>query len=299
MVELCGIPASALPALHESYEAAGTLKPELAELWGLNDRVAVAAGAGDNAASAIGTGTVHDGDVNISLGTSGTVFIARDGFCVDKHNALHSFCHADGKYHLLGCILSAAACNGWWMGVLNSSDYDGEQAGAQNLLGKNSVYFLPYLNGERSPHNDVYARGAFVGLTPAASRTHMTLAVLEGVAFALRDCIEVAGLSGGTAASATRVCGGGAKSELWCNVLANVLNMRVEKLAVDEGAAYGAAMLAMVAGGEYKDVREAADALVRVKTVFTPSPDIAEAYRQKYSAFRALYPALKDVYRIL
>ncbi|MCH5162036.1 MAG: xylulokinase [Clostridiales bacterium] len=298
MLDLCGIDISQLPRLYESYEPVGPLKPEYVKLWGLCENTAVAAGAGDNAASAIGTGAAEHGDTTISLGTSGTVFIAQDTFGVDSKNALHSFCHANGKYHLMGCILSAAACNSWWMNILNSTDFIGEQAETEELLGKNSVYFLPYLTGERSPHNDVNARGAFIGMSPMTTRKAMTLAVLEGVAFALRDCVEVA-KSNGIDIRKTRVCGGGAKSELWCKILANVLGVSIERLAVEHGASYGAAILAMVADGAYKDVSNAVTALVHTNGTINPSPDLTRAYQLKYAAFRAIYPALKDVYKIL
>ena len=298
MIRLCGLTEKQMPRLYQSYERVGVLKREYAKLWGLKESVVIAVGAGDNAAAAVGTGTVNHGDCNISLGTSGTVFISQDAFSVDKQNALHSFCHANGKYHLMGCILSAASCNAWWMSILNSNDFDCKQAGLQTWLGKNNVYFLPYLMGERSPHNDVNARGAFIGIDPTTTRKQMTLAVMEGVAFALRDCIEVA-KDNGIEISKTRVCGGGAKSELWCKILANVCAMPVERLTIEEGPAYGAAMLAMVADGAYESVERAANSLVKVKNCVYPDPQICNAYEGKYKAFRALYPALKDVYKIV
>ncbi len=162
MLDICGIDESLLPMVYESYEPVGTLKEEHAKALGLSNNVKIAAGAGDNAAAAIGTGTVSDGDCNISLGTSGTVFISKDAFGTDGQNALHSFAHANGKYHLMGCMLSAASCNKWWCeNILKTSDYAAEQQG--NLkLGENPVIFLPYLMGERSPHNNPDARGVFL-----------------------------------------------------------------------------------------------------------------------------------------
>lgn len=169
--------------------------PEIAGGLGLTDCVKVAAGAGDNAAAAVGTGTVGEGSCNISLGTSGTIFISSDRFSVDKHNALHAFAHANGHYHLMGCMLSAASCNKWWMeDIIETKDYAGEQK-AIDKLGENHVYFLPYLMGERSPHNDPDARGTFIGMTMDTSRADMTQAVLEGVAFALRDSLRWQNLS--------------------------------------------------------------------------------------------------------
>lgn len=150
MMEICGIKEQQLAHIYESYEAVGTLLPETAQLLGLPQSVIVAAGAGDNAAAAVGTGTVGDGSCNLSLGTSGTVFIASDQFAVDSHNALHAFAHADGHYHLMGCMLSAASCNKWWMeDILETKDFAAQQEGITKL-GENHVYFLPYLMGERS-----------------------------------------------------------------------------------------------------------------------------------------------------
>lgn len=183
MLEICSVKEEWLPKLYESYEVTGNVN--------CLPNAVMTAGAGDNAAAAIGTGTVKNGDCNISLGTSGTVFIAGDSFTEDGDNALHSFAHANGKWHLMGCILSAASCNKWWLeDILGTKDYDRATEGT--MLGENNVYFLPYLMGERSPHNDVNARGAFIGMRANTTRQEMSLAVLEGVSFALRDCVEAA-----------------------------------------------------------------------------------------------------------
>ena len=188
MIEICGIQESQLAKIYESYEVVGTLKPDVAKELGFPESVKVAAGAGDNAAAAIGTGTVGDARCNISLGTSGTIFISNKTFGVDKNNALHSFAHADGSYHLMGCMLSAASCNKWWMEeILKTTDFAKEQEPiTDEKLGNNHVYFLPYLMGERSPHNDANARGTFIGMTMDSSRADLYQAVLEGVAFANR-----------------------------------------------------------------------------------------------------------------
>ena len=294
MCELCGVSREQLPRLLQSYESAGLLKKGYADRWGMGE-VTVAAGAGDNAAAAIGTGNVHDGDCTISLGTSGTVFVSQDNFSVDGNNALHSFCHANGRYHLMGCILSAASCNGWWMDVLGAEDMDAEQRGCEARMGGNDVLFLPYLMGERSPHNDVHARGAFIGMRPDTTRADMTLAVMEGMAFALKDCVEVA-RSNGLHISRAKLCGGGARSPLWQKIIADVCGVKVDIPLVEEGPAYGAAMLAMTAYGAYPSVEEAAAALVSTKYTVEPDAQIAAAYRGKYELFRALYIALKDTF---
>ena len=208
MLDICKISENMLPKLCESYEVIGTLKRDLAEKLGLGNNVKIIAGAGDNAAAAIGTGAVKDGECNISLGTSGTIFISSDNFCVDEFNALHSFAHANGKYHLMGCMLSAASCNQWWCAdILGSKDFAGEQQCINNL-GENKVFYLPYLMGERSPHNNPAARAMFIGMSMDTTRADMTQAVLEGVAFALRDSFEIAKKSGINVVR-SKICGGG------------------------------------------------------------------------------------------
>ena len=289
MCDICGISAGQLPQLFESYQPVGFVKREICERFGWG-KVVVAAGAGDNAAAAVGTGCVNAGDCNVSLGTSGTVFIASDKFVQPSNNALHSFAHANGRYHLMGCILSAASANKWWIEDILGAGYD--LPGAEALLGSNPVMFAPYLTGERCPHNDVGVRGAFVGLSPQTTRLHMSLAVLEGVAFALRDCLELA-RSCGIAVRASSVCGGGARSALWQRIIANVLNVELSTLKTEQGPAYGAAMLAMVACGEYADVASAAAAIVSKRPSVAPEKGLAAAYDKRYKKFRALYPALK------
>lgn len=289
MCDICGISAGQLPQLFESYQPVGFVKREICERFGWG-KVVVAAGAGDNAAAAVGTGCVNAGDCNVSLGTSGTVFIASDKFVQPSNNALHSFAHANGRYHLMGCILSAASANKWWIEDILGAGYD--LPGAEALLGSNPVMFAPYLTGERCPHNDVGVRGAFVGLSPQTTRLHMSLAVLEGVAFALRNCLELA-RSCGIAVRASSVCGGGARSALWQKIIANVLNVELSTLKTEQGPAYGAAMLAMVACGEYADVASAAAAIVSKRPSVAPEKGLAAAYNERYKKFRALYPALK------
>lgn len=295
MLELCGITEEQLPKLYESYEVVGTLRPEIAEELGLSSAVKVIAGAGDNAAAAVGTGTVGDGQCNISLGTSGTIFISSERFGVDSHNALHSFAHADGKYHLMGCMLSAASCNKWWMDeILQEKDYVNAQKDI-TVLGDNHVYFLPYLMGERSPHNDPLARACFLGMSMDTTRADMVQAIFEGVAFAMRDSMEVA-KSLGLHLERTKICGGGAKSPLWCRIMANVLDMKVDLLAVEEGPALGGAMLAAVGCGAYASVEEAAAAIVSVAKTIEPEPELVAKYEERYQVFRQIYPALKGIF---
>ena len=300
MLDECGLRETQMPRLFESWDVTGTLLPEAAALLGLPETVRVTAGAGDNAAAAVGTGTVSDGDCNLSVGTSGTLFIASDAFRVDPHNALHAFAHASGGYHLMGCMLSAASCNKWFCeDVLRTADYAGEQAAIrEEALGQNRVFFLPYLMGERSPVNDTDARGTFVGLSMDTSRADMVQAVLEGVAFALRDSLEVARALGLTI-DRSKLCGGGAKSPLWRRILANVLGVRLEIPQTEEGPGYGGAMLAMVGCGLFPDVRAAAGALVHVRETIEPDPALSALYAQRYLQFKEIYPAVRDLYKTI
>ncbi|MCU6761826.1 Xylulose kinase [uncultured Roseburia sp.] len=298
MMEICGVREDQLAKIYESYEVVGTLKESVAEKLGLSLGVKVIAGAGDNAAAAVGTGTVGGGTCNLSLGTSGTIFIASEKFGVDSNNALHSFAHADGNYHLMGCMLSAASCNKWWMEeILQTNDFAAEQAKIKKQ-GKNHVFFLPYLMGERSPHNDPSARGTFIGLTMDSTRVDMTQAVLEGVTFALRDSFEVA-KSLGIQIQRTKICGGGAKSPLWRQMVADIFNVKVDLIESEEGPGYGAAMLAAVGCGEFSSVQEAADKLVKVVETVEPDPETAALYEDKYQKFRQIYPAVKGLFSVL
>ena len=256
MLEICHITEEQLPKLYESWQVVGNLKAEVAKELGFSEDVKVVAGAGDNAAAAVGTGTVGDGQCNISLGTSGTIFISSKDFGVDENNALHSF----------------------------------------QKLGENQVFFLPYLMGERSPHNNPDARGVFFGMSMDTTRADMTQAVLEGVAFGLRDSLEVA-RSLGIHIERTKICGGGAKSPLWKKIIANVMNLKVDVPENEEGPSMGGAMLAAVGCGEYPDVETICNKLVRVVDTVEPEPELVAKYEEKYRKFRKLYPAMKELFR--
>ena len=300
MCGVCGISEHMLPKVYESFSPIGTLKNTIAEELGLPRGVTVAAGAGDNAAAAVGMGAVGEGECNISVGTSGTIFISSDKFVPCTNNSLHSFCHADGGWHLLACILSAAASHLWWMkDVLRTSDFAEEEQDLYKRLGKSEVFFLPYLMGERCPHNDPSARAAFIGMSATTSREDMTLAVLEGVAFALNECLTLAKDSGISVPRAT-LCGGGAKSRVWRKIISSVLDIPLSVPRTEHGPALGAAMLAMTACGEYPSVRAASRALSsagRENTSFiTPDGALAEHYAARYQKYRAIYPALKSIF---
>jgi xylulokinase len=293
MLDICSISEKQMPRLFESFQVIGNVSADVC----LPKTAKVVAGAGDNAAAAVGTGTVGDGACNISLGTSGTVFISSDKFGVDSTNGLHAFAHADGHFHLMGCMLSAASCNKWLCDeILQTKDYASEQKNiTDEKLGTNHVYFLPYLMGERSPINDTNARATFLGMTMDSSRSDMVQAVLEGVAFAIRDSFEVA-KSLGIHVERSKICGGGAKSPLWCKIFANVLNIPLDIPQTEEGPGYGGAMLAMVGCGLYGSVKACADSLVSVRRTVEPDPEISARYEKQYRNFAGIYPALKQLF---
>lgn len=302
MCEICAVKPEWLAELHESWELVGCLQPDAASALGLPAGVKVCAGAGDNAAAAIGTGTVGEGRCNISLGTSGTIFVSRERFGVDATNGLHAFAHADGGWHLMGCMLSAASCNKWWMEEIlgvSAADYAAEQAPVnREKLGRNQVYFLPYLMGERSPINDTAARGTLIGMSMNTGRADITQAVLEGVAFAIRDSFETA-RSIGVEISRSGLCGGGAKSPLWGTILANVLGIPLDIPVTEQGPGYGGALLAMVCCGRFATVREAADALVHVSRTIEPDEELTGRYEERYRKFRQIYPACRELFQTL
>lgn len=268
MLEIIGIDKNYLPTVFESYEVIGKTNT-----LGLN--CDVVAGAGDNAAAAVGTNTVDAGQCNISLGTSGTVFIPTVNYVKTDNPALHSFCHANGKYHLMGCILSAASCNKWLNEVVFESDY------SVSADSNSDLYFLPYMSGERCPHNDGDVKGAFIGLTHSTKREDMQRSVFEGVSFAIKDCIE---LCPEKITKAT-VCGGGTKSKAWMQILSDILGIELSVID-NEGPAYGGALLA---AGVKK--------MPQIKYSVLPNQDLAEIYAKKYKKYKMLYPALKDFYK--
>ena len=299
MLDICSITEKQLPKLYESYDIVGKVKEDICKEFDFED-VIVVAGAGDNAAAAIGTGTVKNGSCNISLGTSGTIFISNDEFKVDKYNALHSFDHANGKYHLMGCMLSAASCNKWFAEeILKTNDFDSLQKNiSDDMLGNNNIYFLPYLMGERSPINDTDARGTFIGIDMHNNQTDMYLAVLEGVAFAIRDSLEVA-KDLDIKIIESNICGGGSKSKLWRKIFANVLGIRLAIPESEEGPGYGAAMLAMVANKEYDSIDDCVNNLIHIKEYEEVDEQLRKRYEDKYLKYKKIYPTLKQLFKEL
>lgn len=296
MLELLCISESQLPKLYESYQEISCIKKDIALELGLNETVKVVIGGGDQAVAAVGGGVVGHGACSLSLGTSGVVFVSTDNFFVDDKNSLHSFCHANGKYHQMGVTLSAAASLKWWVEEVNkSNDFDSLLSEAEEAAIDDSVFYLPYLMGERTPHNDPYCRGTFIGMNMTHQRKHMTRAVLEGVAFSLRDIFEI--IKGmGISIPAISINGGGAKSKLWCEIIADILNAKVVKLNTNEGPAYGAAILAAVGFGLFGTVDEACASFIKVTETIEPKKGNVELYNRKYEKYREIYPAIKDLF---
>ncbi len=282
------IPEQWLPELVESGDAVGVF-----------EGVPVAAGAGDQAAAAVGAGIIGPGPLSVVLGTSGVVLAGTDRFLADSEGRVHAFCHAaPERWLVMGVMLSAAGSLAWFHDTfLPGLDYDAmlEEAGTVPL-GSDGAVFLPYLAGERTPHFDPEARGAFCGLTLSHGRAHLTRAVLEGVAFALRDCLDSV-RAVGAAPDRGRVSGGGSRSRLWLTMVASILELPLEIMATDQGSAFGAALLGGVAAGVYRDIDQAAEACVRVTDVVDPVPDWIRPYREVRAIFRDCYPALRSVTR--
>jgi xylulokinase len=279
--------AAWLPRLLESPEVSGTTP----------DGVPVAAGAGDQAAGALGVGVDRPGPLSIALGTSGVVFAALPSFAADERARVHAFCHAvPGGWHAMGVMLSAAGSLQWLRDVVAPGAGFGEliEAAAAWEPGVEGLTFLPYLAGERTPHADPDARGSFTGLSLRHDRGALTRAVLEGVAYGLRDSLDLV-RELGVEPERGRVSGGGARSELWLRIVASVLELPLERPLVEEGAAYGAALLGGVAGGVWPDTAAAVAATVAVRGEVEPEPDWVEAYAEGRERFRALYPALRAV----
>ena len=269
-----------------------------AEATGLRAGTPIVAGGGDQAANAVGVGVIGPGEMALSLGTSGVVFAATDRPLREPHGIVHAFCHAvPDRWHMMSVMLSAAGSLRWFRDALAPGVDFGtlvERASGVDAAG-DGLFFLPYLTGERSPHPDPYARGAFVGLTLSHDERHLTRAVIEGVAFGLRDGLDLMSAAGIPRPSRIRASGGGIASPLWRSILADVLEAEIATVSTTEGAASGAALLAAVGAGWFADVETATTTLVRVTPVAAPGPDV-EVYRAAHERFRALYPALAPTF---
>jgi xylulokinase len=292
------IPLEWLPPTHEGPVTTGRVSAEAAEMTGLKAGTPVVAGGGDQSAQAVGVGAVQPGIIALTLGTSGVVFASAAEPFIEPEGRLHAFCHAvPGRWHMMGVMLSAAGSLRWYRDTLAPGvAYDTLLAPAAGVPpGSEGLLFLPYLTGERTPHPDPLARGAFVGLTVRHALPHMTRAVLEGVAFGLRDSFELMKSAGLTGISQVRVSGGGAKSLFWRQILADVLNVELVTVNTTEGAAYGAALLAGVGAGAWPDVDTACQSAVQITGSNSPQAEVAGRYEQSYNQYRELYPALKTI----
>jgi xylulokinase len=289
-------PREWLPKVYEGPEVTGTLRDELADELGLPRGLPVGAGGGDNAAAAVGVGVVREGSLSSSIGTSGVIFAHRDAFTPDPSGRVHAFCHAvPGAWHLMSVTLSAGGSLSWWRERLGGGADFGTLVGEAEAVepGAEGLVFLPYLTGERTPHLDPDARGAFVGLTVRHGRGHLTRAVMEGVAFSMRDGLEIMrGL--GTPDDDVRAVGGGSRSPLWLQLQADVYGRPIRRTVIDEGPAYGAALLAGVAAGAFADVEEASGRVRLREEVTEPDPERARRYDERYGIYASLYPALRD-----
>ena len=287
-----------MPPTFEGTDETGKLTDAVAEELGLPKDTPVFGGGGDQAASAVGTGAVQAGVVSLSLGTSGVVFATTDSPTIEPEGRLHAFCHSvPGKWHLMGVMLSAAGSLRWHRDTFKpNADYDTLLAPVAEVPpGSDCLFFLPYLTGERTPHPDPLARGAFVGLTVRHDFPHLTRAVLEGVSFGLRDSFELMKSAGLEDINQVRVTGGGARSPIWRQILADVFNTEIVTVNTTEGAAYGAALLAATGAGIYDSVEMACDATIQVTGSTKPGKDVPR-YDEIYPLYRDLYPALSPTF---
>jgi xylulokinase len=296
VLEELGIDALWMPRTFEGPEFTGSVSEEAASVTGLKFGTPVAAGGGDQAAQAVGVGAVEPGIVGLTVGTSGVVFATTPSALIEPEGRLHAFCHAvPGMWHFMGVMLSAAGSLQWYRDALapNMSFDDLLKEAEAVPAGSEGLQFLPYLSGERTPHPDPLARGAFVGLTLRHTRAHTTRAVLEGVAFGLKDSFKLIQKAGLGVITQVRASGGGTKSELWRQILASVLEAELATVNTTEGAAYGAALLAGVGAGAWTDVASACKACITITERTRPDRAQVDAYRKAYPIYQELYPALK------
>ncbi len=294
ILDALGIPTEWMPEVYEGPQESGRLRKNVAGDLRLQPGVPIAAGGGDNAAAAVGTGIVREGLLSSSVGTSGVLFAHTVGFSPDPSGRLHAFCHAvPGTYHLMGVTLSAGGSLAWWRETTGRGFDDLVAAASEVPPGSEGLLFLPYLTGERTPHLDPNARGAFFGLTTRHTLAHMTRAVMEGVVFSLRDSMEIM-RELDVPVEEVGATGGGARNSLWRSLQADVYGAPIKRTVADEGPAYGAALLAGVAAGEYGSTEEATSVVRLREEVTEPDPERVGTYEEAYEAYRSLYPATKE-----
>lgn len=309
LLGVLGISPEMLPKLYESEDVTGTVSQKAADECGLAPGTLVVAGAGDQAAGAVGSGVVRTGVVTSTIGTSGVLFAYSDILPEDTRGCLHTFCHAvRGKWHSMGVVLCAGGSLSWYGDNLVKDEGTAAEPRGRDVYaalsqlaetapaGSEGLFFLPYLTGERIPHNDPYARGAWIGITPRHSRQHLVRSILEGVIYAMRDSLEIMRGSG-IPVNQIRLCGGGAKSPLWRQLQADIYGQPVYTLNIEEGAAFGVALLAAVAGGAFATLRDACDSTIKVAGRTDPNPAHVTVYEESYSIFKDLYKSLKTDFR--
>ncbi len=295
--DFLGIENTQLPEIYESYEITGKVSDGVKVLLGLKGDVLVVGGAGDQAAGAVGTGTVEEGIVSVNLGTSGVVFAAHNDYIVDPECRLHAFCHANGKYHTMGVMLSAASCLKWWVDkAQNGMDFDAVLKEAEEAGSSQGLIFLPYLMGERTPYPDPNAKGCFLGMDMNTSRGNMTRALLEGVSFGLRDSLEIL-KDLAIPVNHIRIIGGGARSPLWKQILADTFQMEIEEINTNQGGGLGSAILAAVGAGFYKSVDEGCQKMIRVVNQISPIEANVKYLHQLYPKYQAGYQALEEWFK--
>ena len=295
MIHITGLDKSCFPRVVESSESVGFLSESVKAYLKITQDVNVIAGAGDQAAGAVGLGVVNDGDVSISLGTSGVVFVSSDQFFPDEKSHLQSYAHANGKYHLMAVMLSAAGSVHWFRKIIKDISFEAMYNGIEKADSSEQLFFLPYLMGERAPINDPNARGVFLGLSAKHTIFDMGRALIEGVTFALKDSkclIQELGIN----ISEIKITGGGAQNDIWCQIVADTMNAKVIRTIANEGPALGAAILAMVGSGAYHSVNEACKQVIKIEKIFDPNADQVALYQEKYKQFRKIYPDVKSLF---
>lgn len=294
MLKILGICEKQLPKIYESYQVIGNVSSDFAKITGMSTTTKVVIGGGDQAVGAIGTGTVNNDMLSISLGTSGVLFLSSDKFKKINSGIMHSFAHANGKYHIMGVMLSAAGSFDWWANtIIKTRHYNELMDGVKKTIDSNLI-FLPYLTGERSPINDPLAKGSLLGLTLAHTRDDISRAVINGINFGLLDNLLAIKALGFNPLSA-RVVGGGAKSKIWLQMLADTLGIKLHTINTSEGGALGAIILAMVGDKKYKTVEIACNKIIKITNTYIPSNNLHKKYLLHYKKFKNYYNAIKNI----
>lgn len=298
MLDIIGIKENFLPKLYESYNHIGNLNEDIKALLNIKNDIKIIIGGSDQSVGAVGVGIVDEGKCNISLGTSGVVFTAINEFKDDKETNMQVYAHANHNFHMMGVMLNASGSLKWWLeGVFKNHNYDEFFNNIKDLDVDDDLFFLPYIGGERAPVNNPNARGMFTGLRLEHKKEHLDQAVIEGISFNLKMIYENI-INKGIKITSSRVTGGGAKSDVWLQILANIFNMNLETINIEEGPALGAAILSMVGDGAYDSLSKACKHIIKVKKIFKPNIELANLYQTKYNKYKLVYPAVKDAFKL-